>query len=199
MFPSRFSPYVNTANRSCRATQPEKQGFYITESFKRFLKSTDGTLLEWEEWFEEHHPNSVQLGTDVLMNLLRKDWPPEGGVQGRSPKDVENDVALWVYDLMVTKTYEGLTIQCAVLPDIAKRLGLPFRESSTAEESRGIAGWIGKYPVSLKPDSFKEKRIVIEEFDAPIVFYHKRKCGGVAYDATAFYESLDEVDQVEYD
>jgi hypothetical protein len=43
------------------------------------------------------------------------------------------------------------------------------------EESRGIDGFIGNTPVSIKPASYKSKNMLNEKIEAKMIFYSKKK------------------------
>ena len=62
----------------------------------------------------------------------------------------------WVFDLVVSK---------------------PFRTANPEEETRGIDGYIGEVPISIKPTNYKTKPSLGERIDASIDFYEKKKDG----------------------
>lgn len=45
------------------------------------------------------------------------------------------------------------------------------------DESKGIDGFIGEKPVSIKPHTYQLKPELSEEIEAPIIFYEKTKTG----------------------
>jgi len=45
------------------------------------------------------------------------------------------------------------------------------------EESKGIDGYIGDIPVSMKPESYKAKRALSEKIQAKFIYYKKAKDG----------------------
>jgi hypothetical protein len=64
-------------------------------------------------------------------------------------------VEAWVRDLVLVKTFIGPRFQEAILRKVAKQKGLPHRFSAPEEEARGIDGYIGELPVSIKPDTYR--------------------------------------------
>ena len=44
-------------------------------------------------------------------------------------------------------------------------------------ESKGIDGYIGKEPVSIKPITYKTKNMLNEQINVKIIFYDKKKDG----------------------
>jgi hypothetical protein len=49
--------------------------------------------------------------------------------------------------------------------------------ATPSEESRGIDGFIGNQPVSIKPDTYKIKRSLQEKIDVKLIYYTKVKDG----------------------
>lgn len=52
-----------------------------------------------------------------------------------------------------------------------------YKLSSPEEESKGIDGYIGELPISIKPESYKSKKTLSEKIDVKFIFYHKIKDG----------------------
>lgn len=77
----------------------------------------------------------------------------------------------YVEDLVLYQTYRGFDIQEAILSKLSEMYGREFRRSSAEEESRGIDGYIGEQPVSLKPTTYMDN--LQEDISAPIVFYEE--------------------------
>lgn len=87
-------------------------------------------------------------------------------------------VRAWVEDLVVTKTYVGLVVlQEAILKKLSEEKGKKYRLANSEEESKGIDGYIGSQPVSIKPITYKTKESNVENIDVPIVYYEKKKNG----------------------
>lgn len=79
----------------------------------------------------------------------------------------------WVEDLIITKTYNGLYIQKAILSKIAKIKQKDFRLAKTEEEAIGIDGYIDKVPYSIKPDTYKTMSRLSESIEVKIIYYTK--------------------------
>ena len=52
-----------------------------------------------------------------------------------------------------------------------------YRLSSSEEESKGIDGYIGNIPISIKPTSYKQENFLPESINIHIVYYEKQKDG----------------------
>jgi hypothetical protein len=52
-----------------------------------------------------------------------------------------------------------------------------YRLSEFTEESKGIDGYIGDIPVSIKPITYKTKLALLEDITVKIIFYQKVKDG----------------------
>jgi hypothetical protein len=86
-------------------------------------------------------------------------------------------VRRWVRDLVIVKTFIGLRFQEAILKRIANEFKTHYRLSTPEEEGRGIDGYIGDVPVSLKPTTYRSKGMLPEKIEADIIFYEKTKDG----------------------
>jgi len=82
-------------------------------------------------------------------------------------------VEQWVRDLVVVKTFAGLRFQEAILKKGADIKRINSRLSEPHEERRGVDGFIGDIPVSIKPDTYKVKAALPEQIDIKIVYYKK--------------------------
>src|SRR4030067_2780862 len=95
-------------------------------------------------------------------------------------------VGRWVRDLVIVQTFIGLRFEEAILKkgaEIAKR---DWRKSNNSEEAKGIDGFIGDVPVSIKPDTYNLKKALGEEIHAKMIYYKKVK-NGVEVDYSAVF------------
>lgn len=77
----------------------------------------------------------------------------------------------YVEDLVLYQTYRGFDIQEAILSKLSEMYERDYRRSSAEEELRGIDGYIGEQPVSIKPATYMDN--LKEDISAPIVFYEE--------------------------
>jgi len=165
-FPKYSAPLINLANRFIGGTRPKVVG-QMSELIKEFKGKN---FKEWEKWYRKKHPDGIEEATKRIIKMME------------SFKDVmekidESTIKNWVRDLVVMKTFEGLKVQEAVLKSVAGYFKVKYRLSTPAEEARGIDGFIGKSPVSIKPESYELKDELPESIDVPIIFYVKAKDG----------------------
>ncbi|GBD88961.1 MjaI restriction endonuclease [bacterium BMS3Abin03] len=85
-------------------------------------------------------------------------------------------IETWIGDLVIVKTFLGLKFQAAVIKKIAKLKNTTYRLAEPQEESKGIDGFIGERPVSVKPITYKSKALP-EEIKVDFIFYEKKKSG----------------------
>jgi hypothetical protein len=83
----------------------------------------------------------------------------------------------WVRDLVIIKTFIGLQFQEAILIKTSNLLKTTYRLASPEEESKGIDGYIGNVPISIKPETYKSKKSLQEKIDAKLIYYKKVKDG----------------------
>ena len=83
----------------------------------------------------------------------------------------------WVRDLLILKTFAELRFQEAILKKGAEIKGASFKLAEPYEESKGVDGYIGEIPVSIKPYTYNAKASLPEHIDVKIIYYRKVKDG----------------------
>jgi hypothetical protein len=86
-------------------------------------------------------------------------------------------VRRWVEDLVLTKTFVGFCFQESILKAISEKKHLKYRVTTPQDESKGIDGYIGETPVSIKPLTYKTKNMLQEKIEAKMIYYEKLKDG----------------------
>ena len=81
----------------------------------------------------------------------------------------------WVEDLVVGKTFVGLCFQEAIIARVAQLKSCAYRLADADEESKGIDGYVGDTPVSVKPASYSAKGMLAETIEAKMIVYEKTK------------------------
>lgn len=165
-FPKYTAPIINLANQYAQGTRPKIVG-QMSELIQEF---TGRTLEEWEQWYLEQKPDAIRVATEKIMEMLQ------------NFKDTLNSidkglVEQWVRDLVVVKTFIGLRFQETILKKGAEIKGTSYRLAVPEEESKGIDGYIGDLPVSIKPYTYEVKTALSERIAVKIIYYRKLKDG----------------------
>lgn len=176
--PRYTSGLINLANQTCQATRPSKVG-QMSEIVADYIAQAENPDIEgWKQWHNDLWPDSAERASEAIYGHIEK---LREALDAITPELV----SLWVEDLLFNKTFGGLYVQPAVLAAVADALGLPHRGSTPAEEARGIDGYIGQTPVSVKPASYAAMGGLNEAIAAPIIRYEKTKKGlTVSFDET---------------
>lgn len=169
-FPRYTTILINQANRFAQGTRPKIVG-QMSELFPKFLnESSDKSYDSWKKWYLEEHPTAINDATEKTYELILN-------FKEAIQKIDENMTKRWIEDLILLKTYVGLFIQGIIILKIADIKKVSYRFSNAQEESRGIDGYIGEVPVSVKPITYRTQDILIEEIDAEIIYYDKKNDG----------------------
>jgi hypothetical protein len=155
-FPVNTKPILNIAVQNSRCTRVEVVGS-MKEFFSEFLKDkkVGKSVDDWESWYytNKNGKQRIQDSTDVLLAYLNK-MPLDHKVFTR-------DIAkAYVLDLVINKTHYGMSGEYHAIAAAAKYFKLPHRYSTAEEEKQGIDGWIGEYPVQVKPADSVQKHHV---------------------------------------
>ncbi|HHY82014.1 MAG TPA: MjaI family restriction endonuclease [Clostridiales bacterium] len=169
-FPKYTSQLINWANNNAQGTRPKVVG-KMTELFPEFLESgEDVTIENWKRWYTERYPDTICKATDKIYRQIQNF---REAIQLIDREMVEK----WVEDLIIVKTFNGINIQKAILASLAEKKGTTFRMANSSEESRGIDGYVGDTPYSIKPDTYKTMDHLPEVIDVKMIYYKKTKNG----------------------
>lgn len=161
-FPKYVAPLINLANQYAQGTRPKVVG-QMSELIQQF---TGKTLPEWEKWYLRQKPDAIQQATEKIIQMLKN-------LRNTINKIDKAMVEQWVRDLVIVKTFIGLRFQEAILKKGAEIKGTIYRLSEPYEESKGIDGYIGDIPVSIKPHTYETKASLPEHIDIKIIYYRK--------------------------
>lgn len=163
-FPKYTSQLINLANQNAQGTRPRVVG-QLSELIQEFPGKN---YHEWVTWYKKQHPQAIDQAALLISRMLEK--------LKTALEQIDSAlVGRWVTDLVLRKSFFGLRSQQAILRKLAAARGLSFRQARPDEESRGIDGFIGDIPVSIKPDTYTSKPMLREEITVRIVFYKKQK------------------------
>jgi hypothetical protein len=169
-FPKYTTQIINIANQNAGGTRPKVVGQMselILDCLDEYDNSSD-ELTFWGEWYAERYPTGVD-------DAVRKIMPMINNMKEAIKLIDEEMVRNWVKDLLIVKTYEGLRVQHVILKKVAEMKHTTYTHSTPDEESKGIDGYIGDVPVSVKPLSYKTKNMLRERIDVKMIFYDKKK------------------------
>jgi len=165
-FPKYVTLIINLANRFSQGTRPRVVG-QLSDLIQEF---SGKTIKEWEQWYLEKYPDAIKDAKEKIMEMVKN-------IKDAINKIDENMINEWVKDLVIVKTFLGLKFQEAILKKVAEIKGLDYRLSDNVAESKGIDGYIGDIPVSIKPDTYKTQKFLNEEINVRIIYYEKVKNG----------------------
>jgi ribosomal protein S19 len=165
-FPKYATQLLNLANQNAQGTRPEVVG-QMSELIQEFRGRK---LEEWEKWYLSSHPEAIEKAKTKIMQMI------ENFKQVITKID-EEMIRAWVKDLVIVKTFVGLKFQEAILKRVAVHMGEFYRISVPEEEARGIDGYIGDNPISIKPQTYESKQMLPESIGVQIIYYDKVKDG----------------------
>lgn len=169
-FPKYTSQLINLANQNAQGTRPKVVG-QLSELFQEYQKNTDEIFIDiWKKWYLSKYPKAIEDATNRIYEQIQN-------LKNAITLIDRNMIQKWVEDLIITKTYNGLYIQKAILSKIAKIKQKDFRLSKTEEEAIGIDGYIDNVPYSIKPDTYKTMSRLSESIEVKIIYYTKTKSG----------------------
>ena len=169
-FPKYTSQLINLANQNAQGTRPRVVG-QLSELFKEYQSNTKEISIDtWRKWYINKYPKAIEDATNRIYEQIQN-------LKNAITLIDRDMIQKWVEDLIITKTYNGLYIQKAILCKIAKIKRKDFRLAKAEEEAMGIDGYIDNVPYSIKPDTYKTMSRLSESIDVKIIYYTKIKSG----------------------
>lgn len=169
-FPKYTSQLINWANQNAQGTRPNVVG-QMSDLFPEFMTSEkEISINKWHNWYIQKHPDALEKATDKIY----------GQVQNlrEAIKLIDREmVNRWVEDLVITKTFNGMYVQKAILASLADSKGTTYHLATPDEESLGIDGYVGDTPYSVKPDTYKTMGRLSETINVKMIYYTKTKTG----------------------
>jgi hypothetical protein len=165
-FPKYTTQIMNLANQNAQGTRPKVVG-QMSELIQEFPKET---YDEWVEWYSKKMPRAIDEATYRVYEMVRS-------LAAAMPIIDKELVRKWVEDLVLTKTFVGFCFQESILKAISERKQSRYRRATPEEESKLIDGFIGDTPVSIKPITYKTKKMLHEDIEVKLIFYEKMKDG----------------------
>ena len=174
-FPKYTTQIINLAGSNSAATRPKVVG----QMSDLTVESGASTLEEWRTFYLNRRQDAHQAAADKIEAMIENLRTAMELID----RDMIDD---WVDDLLINKTFYGFRAQDVILGQMSQRFGLSLTQATPMDESRGIDGYLGGRPVSVKPTTYKHLPLS-ENIPCPIIYYEK-KSNGVRVDASEFYE-----------
>ena len=169
-FPKYTSQLINWANQNAQGTRPVVVG-QMSELFQEFMESGEEiTIDNWRDWYMEGYPDAFEKATDKIYAQVQN-------LRDAIPLINREMIENWVEDLIVSKTFNGLYVQKAILASLAERQGTTYRLATPEEEAIGIDGYVGDTPYSIKPETYKTMNRLSETINVKMIYYTKKKTG----------------------
>ncbi len=165
-FPKYVTQIINLANQNAQGTRPRVVG-QLSDLIQEF---SGKTIDEWEQWYLQRYPDAIRDAKEKILRMVEN-------LKDAIQKIDEHMVTTWVKDLVIVQTFIGLKFQEAILKRGAEIRGIHYRLSDHTEESKGIDGYIGDIPVSIKPDTYRVKKALNENITVKMIYYKKVKTG----------------------
>jgi hypothetical protein len=165
-FPRYTTQILNLANQNAQGTRPRVVG-QLSELIN---ECPEKTYEGWKKWYLNKYPKAISNASEKVNEMVNN-------LKDAILKIDEAMIKRWVEDLVLEKTFIGLRFQEAILKKISEIKKERYRFSTPKEESKGIDGFVGDIPISIKPITYKTKNSLRENIDAKIIYYDKTKTG----------------------
>lgn len=166
IYPKYTTQIMNLANQNAQGTRKQVVG-QLSELIQEF---NGRSLEEWQDWYLNKQPQAIDNATEKILSMIES--------LKTAINQIDRDmVRTWAQQLVIDKTYVGLKFQEAILKHLAKENKKIYRLAAPQEESKGIDGFIGNTPVSIKPKTYNIKKSLNEQINVTMIYYEKKKDG----------------------
>jgi len=165
-FPKYTTQIINLANQNAQGTRPRVVG----QLSELIVRCPHKEYRKWKEWYLQQQPKAINDAAKKIFYMVEN-------LKKAINQIDEKMVKKWVEDLVIDKTFIGLKFQEGILKRIAKLKKLKYCLATPNEESKGIDGFIGDIPISIKPITYKTKNMLSEKIEVKIIYYEKKKDG----------------------
>lgn len=170
IFPKYTSQLINWANQNAQGTRPRVVG-QLSDLFPEYQNYEKEINIEtWKSWYLKQYPSAIENATNKIYDQMQN-------LKEAIKLIDRNMIQAWVEDLVISKTYNGLYVQKAILSKIAEIKDTDYRLASPEEESIGIDGYVGNIAYSIKPDTYKTMGRLSEAINVKMIYYTKTKTG----------------------
>ena len=175
-YPKYSTQVMNLANQNAGGTRPRVVG-QLSDLFPEFQASgMPSTIENWEKWYYDRYPNAIDTATDRVYEQICN-------LRDVLPLIDKEMVHRWVKDLVINKTFNGLSFQQIILTSFAKRVGAyAYRLADPSDEAKGIDGYVNDVPYSVKPVTYKEMNRLPEQIPYKMIYYVKTDDGNLQID-----------------
>ena len=165
-FPKYTTQIINLANQNSQGTRPKVVG-----QMSDLIQEFKGNKYEdWVGWYLKKMPDAVENATAKIFDMIER-------LEEAITNIDKQLVRRWVEDLVITKTFVGLKFQESILKRVAEAKNASYKLANPEEESKGIDGFVGDLPVSVKPKTYQTKNMLREKIDVKMIYYEKKKDG----------------------
>lgn len=117
---------------------------------------------------------NCSLSALVFQERIHNDYYYKISADSPLPDDL---IEAWESSLFIIEEAVGSKFKEAILKKVAEVKKVTYKLASFEDESKGIDGYIGDGPVSIKPVTYKTKPALQENINAKFIYYKKIKGG----------------------
>ena len=162
-FPKYTTQIMNTANQNAQGTRPPVVG-QMSEIIEEYnAEHPDGDFEDWREFYYREYDGEerIETASEKVFEMVVK-------MREAAEEINEEMVHRWIEDLVLYETYTGLgRNEEAIFEKLSEEYGTEYHRSTPEEESRGIDGYLKDQPVSIKPETYRQKGRLQEDIQAP--------------------------------
>jgi hypothetical protein len=168
-FSEHISHFLNYANRYGYGTRDDVVGFT-----SNMIREYEPTSLE--EWKKKHLLKYRNWRSKARKRIKSKLNEYSQIINSIDDKIIDD----WIEDLVYLKTYQGYRIEKLIRLHLGREYNAYTRKPTVDEEKKGIDGYVGECPISVKPKGYPRKNLK-ENLNGVLILY-ELKSGVLTYE-----------------
>lgn len=156
-FPKYVYPLIDTANfivggsRSCN----------VGKLHNLIKKRKFNSLNEWKKWYSKNYPYAIEnSSTKIAETIISfiESITHSKRISKKRKKCIYKYSKEFLSNLIFDKTFVGMKIQEVILIKLSKMMQSNYTWASGSDDSKGIDGYVGNIPISIKPVTCRFKK-----------------------------------------
>jgi hypothetical protein len=149
-YPTYYYGLINTANKTTGATRSCNVG----KMHSLIKELNPKSLPDWKRKHSKLYPDAFSIVRGKILSYLSSIGIQDSVIQEEYSFYVDE----FINNLLFEQTYSGLKIQEIIIRKVSSMMRKSYHWSAGSDDSKGIDGYIGDIPVSIKPKSCGEKK-----------------------------------------
>ncbi|MFW6009169.1 MAG: MjaI family restriction endonuclease [archaeon] len=112
------------------------------------------SLNQWKTWYNKKYPNAINIATHKISKTVEQfiiNITHKKRISTKEKRNIKKYSKRFIENLIFDKTFAGMKIQEVILKKLSIMMKVQSTWATASDDSKGIDGYLGSIPVSIKP------------------------------------------------